>query len=78
MTSEPNSRFLFFWEEFQYIRLKNELFEINSQITEDISNRKLIKILFWNYLYIQSTEGESYPENTNGIINHKLGWINLF
>jgi hypothetical protein len=45
LTSEPNSRFLFFWEEFQYIRLKNELFEINSQITEDISNRKLIKIL---------------------------------
>ena len=47
LTSEPNSRILFFWEELQYIRLRNELLEINSQITEDISNRKLIKI-WWS------------------------------
>jgi hypothetical protein len=67
LTSEPNSRILFFWEELQYIRLKNELLEINSQITEDISNRKLIKI--WCKINFQNIKLENRANYESIVLN---------
>lgn len=67
LTSESNSRILFFWEELQYNRLKNELLEINSQITEDISNRKLIKI--WCKINFQNIKLENRANYESIVLN---------